>query len=361
MSKSGGSIGAQIRWAQIPIHIRLTASLFLLICSLSPRATATPPPVPAAPPAAPPLSPTQVIDRVRQSTTGVSTMGRSFASPYTEGGSSQTPVPDLFTGSASNRIEIPVPTGRAGLQPSISIQYSSSNQENSLFGYGWFIALGSIQKVSNRNVDPTVEYQYAGPMGALDLVKVSVGVYRPKIESGYSQFQEVAGPNGLHWLVHDKSGNTSIFGETAAQRITSPTGAGPIYWALSEVADRSTNYSRFSYVCDGGSTSTQGCTGNTLVPNGISYAGNSTAHLLPSHCVLFKTESRPDRTPVARAGQYLGLLSVRINGIETYPLGGPTCSDSAMAGKAPEARFEFKYDLGDVSGRSRLVSPALGA
>ena len=51
---------------------------------------------------------------------------------------------DPQSGTTNLSIPIEVPTGRSGVQPGISLQYSSS-APNGIAGVGWLLELGSIQ------------------------------------------------------------------------------------------------------------------------------------------------------------------------------------------------------------------------
>ncbi len=335
---------------------RQCAQFLIILCTLGAAAYSAPAPSPPPPAPPPPLSSSDVVSRVLETASSARPFNLT-STAFGDQNAAETPTPDLFTGAASNRIVIPVPTGRVGMQPAISIVYSSTNQDPGIFGYGWSLSLGSIQRVSSRNSDKRVEYQYAGPMGILDLIPIGGNVYRPKIESGYSLFEKIDDANGEYWEALDKSGNTSLFGVTAAARLLMPDGSETALWNISQVLDRNSNYTTFSYLCDGGSSTPQrGCTGSALIPEAISYTGNEASHILPTHCVLFRTETRPEHTPVTRAGFYFGTLTYRIHAIDTYPLGGATCTIAALAGKTTETRFLFGYDQGAISGRSRLVS-----
>ncbi|MBZ0146782.1 MAG: FG-GAP-like repeat-containing protein, partial [Pseudorhodoplanes sp.] len=301
-----------------------------------------------------PLPASEVASRMLNATSLFQPKGLS-AGAGSDDSTAQTPVPDLFTGTARTDIVIPVPIGRAGMQPSIAVRYGSSSTVNSYFGVGWELTLGTIERRPVFGVNAESEFLYRGPLGSFDLVEISSGLYRPKIESGYTQFRRLTDVSGTYWVVVDKSGNRSVFGGSAEQRLA--VGGNEVaIWALSEVSDPSTNYTTYQYSCDGGVVNDQGCTGNTLVPATISYVGHRKSGSLPTHCVLFRAGKRADSVPVVRNGTFLGNLSVRIDSIETYPAVGARCDSTALAQVSPESKFEFGYDIAPVSGRLRLVS-----
>jgi len=65
---------------------------------------------------------------------------------------SDTPLPDLFTGTMSYKIPIKLPPGRKGITPGLSITYKSTNG-NGWLGVGWELTVGSIERNTRFGVD----------------------------------------------------------------------------------------------------------------------------------------------------------------------------------------------------------------
>jgi hypothetical protein len=53
-------------------------------------------------------------------------------------------------GALTYSIPIPVPAGRTGLTPSLTLSYSSSNRSNGLVGFGWSLPIGTLERRGHR-------------------------------------------------------------------------------------------------------------------------------------------------------------------------------------------------------------------
>lgn len=71
--------------------------------------------------------------------------------------------PDLQTGTGNFSIPIAVPAGRAGLQPSPALAYSTGNG-NSEFGLGWGLTLPGVTRRTSKGV-PVYDDENAVPPG----------------------------------------------------------------------------------------------------------------------------------------------------------------------------------------------------
>ncbi|MBL8013715.1 MAG: hypothetical protein JNN05_07685, partial [Candidatus Omnitrophica bacterium] len=58
---------------------------------------------------------------------------------------------DPQSGSASFGVPIEIPSGRAGLQPNINLQYNS-RLRNGPLGVGWVFEMGAIQRSTKKGV-----------------------------------------------------------------------------------------------------------------------------------------------------------------------------------------------------------------
>lgn len=156
------------------------------------------------------------------------------------------------TGAAEFSIPIFTPAGRRGMQPSLSLVYSSHNPIRGGIAVGWQLPIDAI------SVD-TSEGRLAGTtytsslVGGQRLVQVpepafagrtDVITYRGEHDAGYLRFEHVLGgesPVG-YWRVRSPTGVTQYFGESADSR-DQPTSGGESYasegrWFLTRSVDR---------------------------------------------------------------------------------------------------------------------------
>jgi hypothetical protein len=63
----------------------------------------------------------------------------------------ETFSPDLHTGTGNFTVPIPLPPGRNGLQPKISLVYSTGNG-NGPFGLGWSLSIPIIQRKTSKGL-----------------------------------------------------------------------------------------------------------------------------------------------------------------------------------------------------------------
>ncbi|MBP5359263.1 MAG: hypothetical protein J6Y69_08780, partial [Treponema sp.] len=159
-------------------------------------------------------------------------------------------------GDASFSFELGIPSGRRGMQPQISISYSSGGG-NGIMGRGFDVNYGSTVTIDTRNGLPRYERQYDASFPndksnldtymldgtALEIENYeekSSGIYdityRPLKESSYSRIKRYgAGSANDWWEVTDKSGTKRIY----AQDKSSCVGKGKrtFTWNLTKVED----------------------------------------------------------------------------------------------------------------------------
>src|SRR5262249_59440511 len=107
-------------------------------------------------------------------------------------GMGETCRPDLATGTGNRAISLQLPAGRNGLQPSLSLSYSTGNP-NGPFGLGWSLPVPGVRRKTDKGIpryDPALDTFLLS--GAEDLVPVSgVGTGavrdRPRSEAGYAR------------------------------------------------------------------------------------------------------------------------------------------------------------------------------
>lgn len=189
---------------------------------------------------------------------------------------------DLYTGNATYSYPIQVPPGTKGMQPNLSIVYSSGGS-NGIPGLGWEIAgLGCIEKSLKNGtgvyVTPPYVINLAGVRDEL-VYKSADDTYHTKSEQ-YLRIKYDS--TNKYWTVTDKSGVQYRFGYTTSSRLDD--GAYNIFgWHLDRVLDTNGNYMEISYIKET----------NAIYPSTITYTkGNG---LTAFRTVTFSYEYRsPD-------------------------------------------------------------------
>ncbi len=193
---------------------------------------------------------------------------------------------DPYSGGAGFGVPIEVPPGRAGIQPNIQLQYSSS-LPNGLLGVGWSLELGSIQRSTHKGVPSYTnsnEFVLIQSGGGQELVfDPTAGFYRAKNEGAFMKTEFV---NSTYWRVTDKKGTRYYFGEDQSSREHDPANTARVFkWALNRVEDINGNNMTVSYFK----------ADNKLYPNDINYTGNSQTGSLPFAQVLFNYNVNPNQ------------------------------------------------------------------
>lgn len=129
--------------------------------------------------------------------------------------------PDLHTGTGNFTIPIAVPPGRNGLQPDLTLVYSTGGS-NGPFGLGWSLSLPGVSRQTAKGVPRYDEDRDVFVLsGAEDLEPVekptdSVTRYRPRTEGLYARILHHHGPGDSHWQVTGKDGLVSTYGTPGA-------------------------------------------------------------------------------------------------------------------------------------------------
>jgi len=204
------------------------------------------------------------------------------------------------TGEAAYSIPLTVPVGTNGMTPNLSLEYRHRMPGNWV-GIGW--SLGGVSAIT-RCPRTVAQDGGAGPVRlstvdryCLDGERLVVmdgrrygsvaAEYRTEIES-YARIRSYgsAGSGPQYFIVELADGRIAEYGVTADSRLDwAGRVATPWAWALSRLKDRAGNVIEYRYQEDGSSG------GFRLA--GISYNGNPSAGLAPSHQVSFSYESRP--------------------------------------------------------------------
>src|SRR2546423_14491497 len=72
------------------------------------------------------------------------------------GGLGEKFSPDLFTGTGNFSVPITLPAGRGGLQPRLTLAYSTGSG-NGPFGLGWQLSLPGVSRKTSRGLPRYVD------------------------------------------------------------------------------------------------------------------------------------------------------------------------------------------------------------
>jgi RHS repeat-associated protein len=261
-------------------------------------------------------------------------------------------------GAATYRIPIVVPPGTAGMQPALSINYTS-NGSNGTMGLGWSLGgLSTIHRcgktIAQDGMPGRISFDTAdrlcldgqrllradganpgSDVSAVDAAYWAAGAqYRTEQES-FSRITRLA--NG-GFKVEAKDGHIRYYGIDAGSAILAQgRGDGQtLVWALARAEDRMGNAMTVSY--------TQDATTGEYLPSQVSYGGNAsqTADL----AVRFSYEAREDAQLMYMGGSRNDLRS-RLIHVQTFY---GTAADGS--GGTPVRDYNVHYTLSANSGRS---------
>lgn len=242
-------------------------------------------------------------------------------------------------GAATYSIPIQVAPGVAGMQPSLSLEYSS-DAGNGLLGVGWSLGgLSSIHRCGKNLADDgdnhAVNYTSADRfcMDGQRLVAVDGAYggngtqYRTQIDSHakiVSYGSQGSGPQT--WKVWTKSGQTMEFGVSQDARVELQGGQTVSRWLLNKVTDAVGVEMNVTY-------QENNAIGSTF-PLRIDYSDRS---------VRFEFDSRPDSSSGYDKG-FEFTLNRRLSKIVNY------------VGNSLVLEYRLAYEQSPLSGRSRIIN-----
>jgi len=202
---------------------------------------------------------------------------------------------DQMSGALNYALPINLPAGRNGLQPELSINYSSQNTDNtSFFGYGWSLNIPKIERLNrtgtqNLYTQNNFTSSLSGELKVISLNDSTHGLYGAEIDQGqFLNYQFLADDS---WLVTTKSGLQYKFGLSLNSRQTDPADSSRISsWYLEEVRDLNDNFIRYQYFQDQGQ----------IYPEKIFYTGHGVTDGIFE--VEFVRESRLDNMQSFKTG-----------------------------------------------------------
>lgn len=221
-------------------------------------------------------------------------------------------MPDLFTGTMKYSVLIKVPPGRKGMTPAVSLDYRSSNG-NGWLGVGWDLEMGAIERSTRKGLtydDATDQFLLKGSGGGSELVKIpATNRYALKIEPG--MFARIV-KTGNYWEVTYKTGTRYLYGDTQASQLYDLNNTARIFrWCLSKIIDTNGNTITFSYTKDLDGDRQQ------IYLSEIAYTGNEEQSLAPASIIKFLLENRTD-SPTLYTANFAVKTAKRLKTIEVW-------------------------------------------
>ncbi|MDD7416543.1 MAG: SpvB/TcaC N-terminal domain-containing protein [Treponemataceae bacterium] len=173
------------------------------------------------------------------------------------------------TGDAEFSFEFDIPSGRRGMQPSVSVSYSSTGG-NGIMGKGFDLNYGSSITIDTRLSLPKYNGNDRYMLDGILLQKVEtssdgkVTTYSPLKESDYKLIEHYTDGNDDYWQVTDKSGNLKRYGsyklgckDENGQYFSdgdarTGTGSNTFKWNITENIDIKKNTIIYKYENNGG-------------------------------------------------------------------------------------------------------------
>lgn len=241
------------------------------------------------------------------------------------------------SGAFTHQIPIMAPPGRNGIEPNLQFGYNSQNlNKASFFGYGWGVAIPSIQRVNKYGTENLYTDHYFTSSMSGDLEDISLsdgehGTYGAKVDTGdFLKYNYSSTTDG--WTVTDKKGTIYTFGTTSNTEQRDPNDSTHTYkWYLKEVRDLNNNYMTYEYYHDNAQ----------VYPYKIVYTGNNVTDGIFE--VEFLREARDDDTISYESG-FLVKTLYRIDEIQVKISGSWV------------RKYELAYASGDNTKRSLLSS-----
>lgn len=184
------------------------------------------------------------------------------------------------TGTASLAIPLPLPEGRSGFGPKLSLSYDSG-AGNGPFGMGWSLAVPMVQRKTDRGLPLYRDKSTAdGPedsdtfmlSDAEDLVPYleedegqwgdrtatwtdgattwDIRWYRPRVEGAFARIERWRrqSDGDLHWRTLSRDNVRRVYGRSASARLADPDDANRVFaWYLEEERDAVGNVTIYEY------------------------------------------------------------------------------------------------------------------
>ncbi|MEW5789796.1 MAG: RHS repeat-associated core domain-containing protein [Pseudomonadota bacterium] len=253
------------------------------------------------------------------------------------------------TGAATYAVAIPVPPGTGGMEPKLSLNYTSQGG-NGLLGVGWSLGgLSAIYRcpknIVQDGVFAGVEYN-SNDRFCLDgnRLLVTVGNYGANLAEYRTEMDEfskivsygTSGEGPTKFKVWTKAGLILEYGYTVDSRIEATGKTSIRVWAVNKVSDTKGNYLTVTY--------TEDSANGDYRPTRIDYTGNQTIATPTFNSVQFEYEARPDEDSHFPGGT-LVKMTKRLKTLKTY------------AAAALVSEFKLTYEVDATPNEvSRLVT-----
>lgn len=253
-------------------------------------------------------------------------------------------------GAANYSIPITVAPGTAGLEPKLSLNYSSRGG-NGLLGMGWSLnGLSTISRspatLAQDNLIDSVDFdendKFSLDGERLIAIAGDYGADGAEYRTEHDIFNRVVS-NGTggnsndpqSFTVYTKSGLIMEYGATNDARIEAQGRDEAMFWAVNKISDSFGNYMTISYVEDNANSSFR--------PLQILYTYHPNQTLPVFASVNFTYEERPDAAPRYMAGSKV-LLTHRLTNVMAKQFGSPF------------REYRLTYGLDAFTSRSHLSS-----
>ncbi|MEW5788556.1 MAG: FG-GAP-like repeat-containing protein [Pseudomonadota bacterium] len=226
------------------------------------------------------------------------------------------------TGAATYAAAIPVPPGTGGMEPKLSLNYTSQGG-NGLLGVGWSLGgLSAIYRcpksIAQDGAFAGVEYN-TNDRFCLDGNRLLVtygnyganqAEYRTEMD-GYSKVVSYGTPGEgpTKFKVWTKAGLIMEYGYTEDSRIEANGKTAVRVWSVNKISDTKGNYLTVTY--------TEDTTNGDYRPTRIDYTGNDTTATPTFNSVQFEYEARPDEDSHFPGGT-LVKMTKRLKTLKTY-------------------------------------------
>jgi len=243
-----------------------------------------------------------------------------------------------MTGAFTYSIQLYTPPGRNGMEPNLSLNYSSQTKnELNWVGYGWDISIPSIQRMNKMGVYQSGDNNlytantFTSSLNGELATTSTEGVFNAKSDDGSFLKSNFDSTNNK-WTVEAKDGTVYKFGHSQEAQIYNPATTTEVYkWMLEEIRDLNGNYITYEYFQDSG----------YIYPDAITYTNTDTSAGIFS--VEFNRELRLDSATSSEAS-FPMTSNYRINQIVVSVDGDWV------------RKYDLTYTTGDNGKRSLLSS-----
>ena len=120
---------------------------------------------------------------------------------------------DMSTGQGGFTLPLPLPSGVAGHEPQLRLQYRQG-QADGAFGTGWRLPVRTVDLRLDFGPDADERFLESGN----ELLETGSGVFRARLEATFARYERV----GDGWRMDERSGMRHELGTTPAARVTEP-------------------------------------------------------------------------------------------------------------------------------------------